>query len=54
MDASVQAQATVLAYDRVFLLGGIVFLFVLPLLYFLRTGRSERSQQVEVHTEAHP
>ena len=53
MDATVQAQAGVLAYDRVFLLGGIVFLFVLPLLYFLRTGPADRSKKVEVHPEAH-
>jgi DHA2 family multidrug resistance protein len=52
MDAVVQAQASVLAYERVFLLAGIVFLFVLPLLYFLRTGRSDRSQKVEPHIEA--
>jgi DHA2 family multidrug resistance protein len=54
LDATVQAQAGVLAYDRVFLLGGIVFLFVLPLLYFLRTGPAGASKKVEAHLEAHP
>jgi DHA2 family multidrug resistance protein len=52
MDAVVQVQANVLAYEHVFLLAGIVFLFVLPLLYFLRTDRRDRSQKVEPHIEA--
>jgi len=52
MDAVVQAQANVLTYERVFLLAGIVFLFVLPLLYFLRTDHRDRSQKVEPHIEA--
>jgi MFS transporter, DHA2 family, multidrug resistance protein len=46
LDAGVQAQANVLAYDRVFLLGGLVFLFVLPLLYFLRTDRGDQPDKV--------
>jgi DHA2 family multidrug resistance protein len=52
LDAAVQAQANVLAYERVFLLAGIVFLFVLPLLYFLGTGRRDRSQKVEPQVES--
>ncbi|MFT3693157.1 MAG: DHA2 family efflux MFS transporter permease subunit [Kofleriaceae bacterium] len=33
------AQATVLSFDRVFMFQGILFLFVLPLLFFLRVPR---------------
>jgi DHA2 family multidrug resistance protein len=37
LSASVAKQAMVLSFDRLFLLGGIVFLMILPLLFFLRT-----------------
>jgi hypothetical protein len=32
-------QATVLSFDRVFMFQGILFLFVIPLLFFLRVPR---------------
>lgn len=51
LDAVVQTQASVIAYERVFLLAGIVFLFVLPLLYFLRTERDRAGHPGKVHVE---
>lgn len=36
---SMYQQATVLSFDRVFMFQGILFLFVLPLLFFLRVPR---------------
>jgi len=36
---SMYEQATVLSFDRVFMFQGILFLFVLPLLFFLRVPR---------------
>jgi hypothetical protein len=35
---SVMQQATVMAFEKIFLLAGIAFLAVLPLLIFLRRG----------------
>jgi DHA2 family multidrug resistance protein len=49
LDAMVQTQATVIAYDRIFLLAGIVFLFVLPLVALLRT---DHGRAAEIHYEA--
>ena len=43
MLATVRAQASVLAFEKMFLLAGIVFLLVLPLLLFLGTGRASRA-----------
>ena len=51
LDGAVRAQASVLAFERVFLLAGLVFLFVLPLLYFLRTDRDARSVKPRVNLE---
>jgi DHA2 family multidrug resistance protein len=49
MDAMVEAQASVLAYERVFLLAGIVFLFAMPLLSLLRVDPDTRG--AGVHAE---
>ena len=41
-----------LSFEKVFLLAGIVFLLILPLLLFLRVDRSaEQGPQPEVHLE---
>jgi len=48
---SVQSQASVVAFDGIFLLAGIVFLFVLPLLVFLKTPRAAGAPP-GVHFEA--
>ena len=39
----------VLAFEKLFMITGIAFLCVLPLVLFLRTP--ERSEKVEVHME---
>jgi DHA2 family multidrug resistance protein len=48
LEGMVGRQSLVLSYDKVFLLAGILFLMVLPLLYFLRTGGTKGA---EVHVE---
>jgi MFS transporter, DHA2 family, multidrug resistance protein len=44
-------QATVLTFDKLFLLSGILFLFVLPLLLFLKSPDHERKAAVDSHVE---
>jgi DHA2 family multidrug resistance protein len=57
LDGVVARQATLLAFNKVFLLAGISFLFVLPLLYFLKVPEvkdekpDEKKEKVEVHME---
>jgi hypothetical protein len=44
-------RGTVLAYEKVFLLQGIVVLAVLPLLFFLKVDRPKQSGHVELPLE---
>jgi DHA2 family multidrug resistance protein len=44
-------QATVLGFDRVFLLQGLLFLGVLPLLFLVRVPRYSAPARVEIHAE---
>jgi DHA2 family multidrug resistance protein len=44
-------QATVLSFDRVFLLQGVLFVGVLPLLFFLRVPRTREATKVEMPAE---
>jgi MFS transporter, DHA2 family, multidrug resistance protein len=49
---TVARQAMVLSFEKVFLLGGICFLAILPLLLFLKVDRSaEQGHKPEVHLE---
>ena len=41
-------QATVLSFDRIFILQGFLFLGVIPLLFFLRVPRAKTSEKVHV------
>jgi DHA2 family multidrug resistance protein len=52
LDFSVTRQAMVLAFERMFLLAGIIFLGVLPLVFLLRTGKKMAPPRVDVHVEA--
>ena len=49
IDAIVNRQATLLAFDRVFLLAGITFLLVLPLLWFLKTPDTVEPKAPSAH-----
>jgi len=58
LDRTVQQQSTLLAFEKLFLLAGITFLLVLPLLAFLKTPESldprkkpQPHEKVEVHVE---
>lgn len=56
IDGLVRQQSMVLAFERAFLMAGIAFLAVLPLLWFLRTPEGEADagppRKVEVHIDA--
>jgi DHA2 family multidrug resistance protein len=52
LDGIVEQQATLLAFDRVFIMAGIAFLCVLPLLFFLKTpDRAGPAPKVDLHLE---
>jgi DHA2 family multidrug resistance protein len=50
LSSAVRTQAQVVAFDRIFLLAGILFLFVMPLLILLK-GESASGKKAEVHLE---
>jgi len=47
----VQRQAAVLSFEKLFLLAGIVFLGVLPLLTFLKSSSTKPAAKADVHAE---
>jgi DHA2 family multidrug resistance protein len=47
----VMRQATVLAFERMFLLAGIAFLFILPLVLFLKAPTGAPAAKPDVHVE---
>ena len=52
LDGIVSGQSTLLAFDKVFLVAGICFLAVLPLLFFLKTPEQlGPAAKVDVHME---
>jgi DHA2 family multidrug resistance protein len=51
LDGIVTRQAMVLSFERVLLLTGILFLAVLPLLYFLKVNRRGPAEKVHVEIE---
>ncbi|MDB4952733.1 MAG: transporter [Myxococcales bacterium] len=48
---SVMRQATVLSFDRIFLFQGLLFLLVIPILFFLRVQRTTEKVHVEISAE---
>ena len=51
MGGLVGKQALVLTFEKLFLLAGILFLFVLPLLLFLKSPDHGDQVKVDVHVE---
>ena len=51
LDGMVMRQATVLAFERMFLLAGIAFLFILPLVLFLKAPTGAPAPKPDVHVE---
>ncbi len=54
IDGIVEQQATLMAFNRVFLLAGVAFLLVLPVLTFLKVPDDQApgpKKKVEVHVE---
>jgi MFS transporter, DHA2 family, multidrug resistance protein len=47
----VAQQSMVLSFNRVFFAGGVLFLMVLPLLFFLRTPPPSEQSGRDVHLE---
>ena len=52
MQGIVAREAAVLMFEKLFLVSGIAFLFVLPLLIFLKSPEHGEGPKVEVHIEA--
>lgn len=55
IDATISLQSQLLAFEREFLLAGLLFLLVLPLLIFLKTpddAAAPARKKVDVHIEA--
>jgi len=50
LDFMITRQATVLSFEKMFLLAGIIFLLILPLLLFLKTG-SKPAEKIDVHLD---
>jgi DHA2 family multidrug resistance protein len=53
LDYGVERQASVLAFEKMFLLAGLLFLLVLPLLLFLKAPEDEpkKGEKIDVHVE---
>jgi DHA2 family multidrug resistance protein len=51
LDGTVRRQAMVLSFDHVLMLTGVLFLAVLPLLFFLKTDRHGPREKVHVDVE---
>jgi DHA2 family multidrug resistance protein len=51
MAGNVAKQGSVLGFEKAFLVQGVAFLAVLPLLFFLRVGRSNTASHVETSME---
>jgi DHA2 family multidrug resistance protein len=49
LDRTVAAQASVLAFGRVYLVSGFALLAVLPLMFFWRSGRGRQAAQMDAH-----
>jgi DHA2 family multidrug resistance protein len=47
----VARQASVLAFERMFLLAGVAFLFILPLVFFLKSPTVVRGPKPDIHVE---
>jgi DHA2 family multidrug resistance protein len=50
LDFVITRQATVMSFEKMFLLAGIIFLLILPLLLFLKTGQ-QPAAKVDVHLD---
>jgi DHA2 family multidrug resistance protein len=56
LEGAVDQQATLLGFERLFLMAGVCFMFVLPLLVFLKTPElpgagAPKTEKVDVHVE---
>ena len=49
LDLQVRRQAMMLSFERLFMITGIAFLCVLPLVFFLKMP--ERAEKIDVHME---
>jgi MFS transporter, DHA2 family, multidrug resistance protein len=53
LEYGVERQASVLAFEKMFLLAGLLFLLVLPLLFFLKAPKEDdkKGEKIDVHVE---
>jgi len=51
LEGKVMIQGAVIGFEKAFLVQGLIFLLVIPLLFFLRVDRSQPVVKAEVHAE---
>ena len=49
MDGMITRQAMLLAFERMFILAGVAFLFVIPFAYFLKAPAHTRGRKIDLH-----
>jgi MFS transporter, DHA2 family, multidrug resistance protein len=49
LDGMITRQATLLAFERMFILAGIAFLFVIPIAFLLKAPANMRGKRVDLH-----
>jgi MFS transporter, DHA2 family, multidrug resistance protein len=49
LDGMITRQATLLAFERMFILAGIAFLIVIPISFFLKAPANMRGKRVDLH-----
>ena len=51
LDRTVQGQAAVMAFDDAFIVVGMLFILILPLLVFFKAGKPSQMQKPPAHVE---
>jgi DHA2 family multidrug resistance protein len=51
LHGKVLVQGAVIGFEKTFLMQGLTFLLILPILFFLRVDRNKPTERVEVHVE---
>ena len=49
LDGMITRQAMLLAFERMFILAGIAFLFVIPIAFLLKAPANMRGKRVDLH-----
>ena len=49
LDGMISRQAMLLAFERMFVLAGVAFLFVIPFAFFLKAPAHTRGRKIDLH-----